>query len=804
MNRTDLPSGTVTFLFTDIEGSTKLLHELGPRGFDSALIEHRRVLREVFQHHGGVEVDTQGDAFFYAFPDADGAVTAAHEGQEVLAAGPIRVRIGIHTGTPHVGAEGYIGPDVNMGARIGAAGHGGQVLLSKATFDLVDADVLDLGEHRLKDFDEPVWIYQLGTEPFPPLKTISNTNLPRPASSFVGREQELKEITAQLQNGARVLTMTGPGGTGKTRLSIEAASLLVPEFRNGVFWVPLAPLRDPSLVPITIAQTLGAQDEVAKHIGDKQMLLVLDNFEQVIDAAPELTPLVEACPNLRMLVTSRELLRLSGEVEYPVPPLERNEAVELFSRRSGREPDATIAELCERLDHLPLAVELAAARTSVLTPAQILERLSQRLDLLKGGRDAEARQQTLRTTIAWSFDLLDDDEKRLFARLAVFRGGCTLESAEEVADADLDILQSLVDKSLVRHTGDRFWMLETIREFATEQLAASSELEHVRSRHADYFVAFAVNADRQFRRAPADWLDQLDRDHDNFRAVLDHLEDTGETQRTLEVVSGLWRLWHDRGPLLEGRRRIESALGRDAQPTAALAFALSGASALACASGNAEDGLKHGERAITIARELDDPEALAFATLILGGALTDLDDFARARPLFEESRTRFNEIGADHAAGIATLNLSYALRELGEAAKAEEIASEGLERARRGRNRRNEAGFLAELAIQALDLHERPHDAISLLKQSLEISMAEGLAFFMGRELYRLGRAHAAAGSPEVGTRLLAAAVKMYEDMNAGEEWFWDYVERTKTKLRENLDEETFRRLWQKREGAEH
>ena len=465
----DLPSGTVTFLFTDIEGSTKLLHELGADGYAAALAEHRRILRKAFSAHGGVEVDTQGDAFLVAFPTAPGALRAAAAAQETLARGPIRVRMGLHTGMPHLTEEGYVGQVVHEGARIAAAGHGGQVLVSAATVALIGSDGLsDLGEHRLKDFDQPVALCQLGEERFPPLRTISNTNLPRPASSFVGRESEVAEVAALLRDGARLLTLTGPGGTGKTRLAIEAAATLVPEFKAGVFWVGLAPVRDPALVTETIGQTIGAKDGLAAHVGERELLLLIDNLEQVVEAAPELAALVETCPHLRLLVTSRELLRVRGEVGYAVLPLADPDAVELFCARAQAAPDDTVRQLCHALDNLPLAIELAAARASVLTPAQILERLAGRLDLLRGGRDADPRQQTLRTTIAWSFDLLTPEEQLLFARLAVFAGGATLEAAEAVAQAELDALQSLVDKSLLRHTEERFWMLETIREYATE------------------------------------------------------------------------------------------------------------------------------------------------------------------------------------------------------------------------------------------------------------------------------------------------------------------------------------------------
>jgi class 3 adenylate cyclase len=454
--RDDLPSGTVTFLFTDVEGSTRLLHELGTEGYANALAEHRRLIREACAAGGGVEVDTQGDAFFFAFPTAPAALAAAREMTEALAMAPTQVRIGLHTGTPLLTDEGYVGEDVHLGARVAATGHGGQVLVSSSTAAVIEPSnsllqgtaLTHLGEHRLKDIAQAVSIFQLGEGSFPPLKTISNTNLPRPASSFVGRGAELAEVLSRIEAGGRLVTLTGPGGSGKTRLALEAATTLVPDYKAGVFWVGLGSLRDPALVAETIAQVLGVKDGLAEHIGERELLLLLDNLEQVIEAASELSALLTACPNLTLLVTSRELLRVQGEVEYPVPPLAEPEAVTLFCERSQLEPSEEISELCARLDNLPLAVELAAARTKALSPAQILERLSQRLDLLKGGRDADPRQQTLRATIEWSYDLLSPEEQFLFRRLSVFAGGCTLEAAEEVVDADLDTLQSLVEKSL--------------------------------------------------------------------------------------------------------------------------------------------------------------------------------------------------------------------------------------------------------------------------------------------------------------------------------------------------------------------
>ena len=595
-------------LFTDIEGSTRLLHELGGRYAD-VLAEHRRVLRDAFSRHGGVEVDTQGDAFFVAFARAGDAVAAAGEAQDALAHGPVRVRMGIHTGEPAVTEEGYVGADVHRAARIMGAGHGGQVLLSETTQRLLDSTgaLRDLGEHRLKDIDGPVVIFQLGPGRFPPLKTISNTNLPHPASSFVGREREVGEVASLLRDGARLLTLTGPGGTGKTRLAIEAASELVPRFKAGVFWVGLAPLRDPALVTDEIAQTLGAKDGVADHIGERELLLLLDNLEQVVGAAPKLASLVEACPNLKLLVTSRELLRVRGEVEYPVSPLADPEAVELFCARARAEPEEAVHELCRALDNLPLALELAAARASVLSPSQILERLSGRLDLFKGGRDADPRQQTLRATIEWSHELLLAEEKLLFARLAVFPG-CTLESAEEVADADLDTLQSLVDKSLLRRSEDRFWMLETIREYATERLEESGETEELELRHAQHFLALAEEAEPHLEDEVlgdgGEWLDRLDRELDNFRSALDQLGASGETERALRLAGALSDLWASRGHVAEGRRRLESALRADKRPTAARAKALNAAAELAAVSGDPVTMGLRAEEALALHRRL--------------------------------------------------------------------------------------------------------------------------------------------------------------------------------------------------------
>ena len=567
----ELPTGTVTFVFTDVEGSTRLLQQLGADAYADALAEHRRALREAFVRHDGVEVDTQGDSFFIAFSTAPAAIAAAAEAQQVLAAGPIRVRMGIHTGTPHVTDEGYVGPDVHRAARIAAAGHGGQILVSSSTASLVEGDSLrDLGEHRLKDLAAPERIYQLGGEAFPPLRSLQQTNLPIPATPFLGRQRELDEVTALLGSGdARLLTLTGPAGAGKTRLALQAAAEASDHYPDGVFWAPLAALRDPKLVLEVAAQALEARDGLADRIADRRLLLILDNFEHLIDAAGELAGLLAACPNLQLLVTSRELLRLPGEQAYPVPPLEPQDATELFTARARAadprfEPGPIVEQLCARLDNLPLALELAATRVTVLSPEQLLDRLSKRLDLLKAGRGVDPRQQTLRATIEWSYDLLDEEERLLFERLSVFRGGCTLEAAEEICDADIDTLQSLIDKSLLRRQGERFWMLETIREYAAEQLEQDGEAEVLAERHAEYFLALAEEAGRG---APDEDVEQgrgLRHDLDNLRSALGWLIGAGDVERELRLATAaFWSLWTLREPArAEGVARLRARASR--------------------------------------------------------------------------------------------------------------------------------------------------------------------------------------------------------------------------------------------------
>jgi predicted ATPase len=745
-----------------------------------------------------------------AFPTAPGALAAAAAAHKALVAGPIRVRVGIHTGTPLLGEEGYVGVDVHRAARIAAAGHGGQVLVSASAAALLGADGLrDLGEHRLKDLSAPERIYQLGGEEFPPLKTLYRTNLPVPATPFLGRERELAEVEELLsREDVRLLTLTGPGGTGKTRLALQAAAEASDRYPDGAFWVPLAPIRDPELVLETAAQTLGAKDGLQTHIADKRLLLLLDNFEQVVEAAPRLSDLLGFCPNLRVLVTSRELLGIPGEQAYPVPPLEPRDGKELFLVRARAakpdfEPNEAVSELCARLDNLPLALELAAARVRILSPAQVLERLAGRLDLLKAGRGVDPRQQTLRATIEWSHDLLGGDEQRLFARLSVFAGGCTLEAAEQVCDADLDVLQSLVDKSLIRHTNERFWMLETIREYADERLEQSGEADELRRRHAEYFLALAEEAEPHLHAYSAEWLDRLQDEHENFRAALHRLQSRGESQLVLRLAGALWWFFGWRSYYEEGWRMLAAALAADELPTAARAMALTGAAELAWGRMDPAEARRRAEEALALHRSLGNAWASAYTLSLLGGAVMTAADAARGRSpdeatrLFEQAE-RFQEeavellgeLGDESSRLNAIFVLAYTYYCLGKHDEALEIYEETLREARLTGNEAQEALSLGALA-NILGLYEgRIEYAVGLLKQAVRINHRLGDRFGVAMNISRFAHAFARAGKAHTGAQLLAASAALYEEIGARPRpWTVEQNEQTRSILRTQLGE---------------
>ena len=607
-------------------------------------------------------------------------------------------------------------------------------------------------------------IYQLGERTFPPLKTISNTNLPRPASSFIGREREREDVVRELRDGVRLLTLTGPGGSGKTRLALEAATELVPTYKAGVFWVGLAALREPSLVTDTIAQTLGARDGLAGHIGDREMLLLLDNLEQVIEAAPDLSALVSACPNLALLVTSRELLRVQGEVEYSVLPLASSEAVSLFCERSRLEATAEIAELCSRLDDLPLAVELAAARSRALSPAQILERLSERLDLLSGGRDAEMRQQTLRATIEWSYFLLSEDEQHLFRALSVFAGGCTLEAAEEVAVADLDTLQSLVEKSLLRFTNERYWMLETIREFAVERLQQLAEADDRRETHARWYLELAWKAHGELRgAAAAEWLSRLDDDLENLRRAIGWAQEHDE-RLEVELVERAWYFLAVRGLGREARSYLAHA--REAARSASLdeVGLLYGAAVVALeVLGDSAAAERLLEARLELGRARGDALVIAASLYWLAMAIRRGGNQERARTVYLEAAEVARECGDTMTLVGVAHGLGEIALEKRDAATARQHFERELELAGELSNSRSEAIALRSLTQVAL-LEGDTKGAAALLERALRLVGALGDKEGVVACLMSAAELVAQRGETACATRLLASADALREE----------------------------------------
>ena len=844
----ELPSGTVTFLFTDIEGSTRLLREHGD-GYASVLKEHRRLVRSAFQAHAGREVDTQGDAFFFAFARASDAIAAAMAAQRALSeyAWPggavVRVRMGLHSGQPLLTEGGYIGLDVHRAARIAAVGHGGQVLVSDSVRALAEHDLppalelKDLGEHRLKDLQRAERILQLVIPglmaDFPPLRTLDAraNNLPVLRDPLIGREREVAAAREILLRGdVGLLILTGPGGTGKTRLALQLGAELLDEFNHGVFFVGLSSITDAGLVASAVAQTLRIREVAGRPLVEtlkdalrnSALLLVLDNFEQVSGAAPLVSELLQACPHLKILVTSRAVLRVSGEHDFPVPPLalparsplppverlsqygatrlfiERARAVQPEFRMTDDNASAVV-EICHRLDGLPLAIELAAARVRLLSPEAMLVRLERRLLLLVGGaRDLPARQQTLRATIAWSHDLLGEAEQRLFRCLAVFNGGCTLDAAEVVCDAEgdaanngLEGLASLVDKSLVRqeqkHGEVRFSMLQTVREYGLEQLEVTGEAAESRRRHAEHFVALAEHAEPNLTGAEQQtWLERLDAEHDNFRAALgwsltpERRSDAqsahqkpiqGRENRStrvelgLRLASALMWFWYIRSHFSEGRRWLDATLAVSdiASPTVR-ANALNAAGGLARDQGDYERAVALLDVSLALHRNLHDKRGIAWTLYNLGRAIRDQGDYDRATKLHEESLALFREI--EDQAGVAnTLNMLGTVAQFkGDFERALPLLKEGLTLLRQRGDKRGVAWSLHTLGRIALARGDYER-ATALHEESLalrrELAYTRGVAW----SLHDLGRVAQAGCEHDRATALLRESLELRRDL---------------------------------------
>ena len=786
----ELPTGTVTLLFTDMEGSTRLLQLLGKRYAD-VLAECRDLLRAAFQQHHGHEVDTQGDSFFVAFARATDGVSAAVTAQRALAGHawpdqvPVRVRMGLHTGEPDLASEGYVGLSVHHADRIMSAGHGGQVLLSQVTCDLVEHDLpervslRDLGEHRLKDLRHPHHLYQLViaglAADFPPLKTLDSypNNLPIQPTAFIGRAKEVAAVQHQLlREGVRLLTLTGPGGVGKTRLGLHVAAELTERFPDGTWLVSLAPVSDPDRVIPTIAQMLGMReegdrsllDQLQAHLHEKQVLLLLDNFERVANAATHVADLLGVCPRLKVLATSREPLHVRAEHEFPVPALalpdpkhlpdlatlSQYDAVALFIERAQAvKPDfqvtnanaPAVAEICARLDGLPLAIELAAARIKLFPPQELLTRLGQRLQLLTSSlRDVPARQQTLRKTIQWSYDMLAAQEQHLFRRISVFVGGCTFQAIEALSaslgsasTSVLDEVVSLIDKNLLQRTTQegeelRLTMLMTIREYGREALETSGEMETTRQVHASYYLALAEEMiPRWFEGSEqAVLLERMEREYANLRAALQWFLEQGERgpgrEMALRLVWVLDSFWRVRGLYREGQAFLEQALvGSEGVSALIRAKALSTAAGLVFVQGDIDRAEALCQESLVLYREVGDTQGIASSLGLLGGIAERRGDTDRAEALCQESLVLCREVGYTEGIGFSLIQLSEIAQSKGaHIAVARSLVEESLALGRQVGNKMIIARSLLHLADLTSTLGEYSRGR-ALFEESLAI-----------------------------------------------------------------------------------
>ena len=822
------PTGTVTFLFTDVEGSTRMW-ERDPTAMRSALARHDEILRSAIEESGGSVFKTMGDAFCAAFFSVPGALDAALSAQRALHAeewdegSVIRVRMALHTGAVEERGGDYFGPALNWVSRLLSAGHGGQTLLSLAAQELVrdalpvDVRLEDLGERRLKDLFRPERVFEISApdhpSEFPPLRTLEShsNNLPLQPTPLVGREREVLEVCGRLrQEEVRLLTLTGPGGTGKTRLALQAAADLLEDFDDGVFFVALATVTDPDLFLKEIAAALGLQEsgdaaleEILKeYLGRRELLLVLDNFEQILSAAPLAGGILSAAPRLKVLVTSRIPLGIYGEHEYAVPPLSipdpkrlpdigalsQFESVRLFIERAGaakagfeitNENAPAVAEICARLDGLPLAIELAAARIKLLPPKAILTRLANRLKLLTGGaKDLPARQRTLRGAIEWSHDLLDEGERTLFARLAVFSGGRTLEAIEAVCDAEGDLpidafdgVSSLLDKSLLtRDEGPqeepRFVMLETIHEYAREKLEESGEAEETKRLHAEYFLSFAEEAEPELVGAEQiEWMDRLEAEHDNLRAALSWSMEAAEVESVLRMAGSLSLFWSVRGYSSEGRGWCEEALARDADHESPMrAMVLGGLGIMAWRQSDYERAEQSLGESLALYRGSGDGKGEAISLLYLGKAAIDRNELDLASELLSEGESMCRSVGdTANLADILNISAIVAMAR-GDLVGANTILEEALGLARAAGHIRCLALTTSNLGINAM-LEGDYEEARALMEEALELNLALKDRGNHAVSLHNLGLIALLRGDPEQAAVLCAQSTQMFGDL---------------------------------------